>query len=1090
MRFRFSRYQYQTDAANAVCDVFEGQPMHAGVSYIRDLGVRPASVFQSEEPAQAQAVQGGFDYPFDYPHDYAPPTVKQPDFDDDDLDDTGYRNADIELDTTRLLENIHTIQQANDIPTSAKLHHAHGAVELDVEMETGTGKTFVYTKTMFELNRRYGWSKFIIVVPSIAIREGVAKSLDMTDEYFYTSGVDGNEGYRKHLNWFVYDSSNLTELDRFAQSPDIAVMVINMQAFNTSMKEGGRSKESRIIFSERDDFGSRRPIDVIAATRPIIILDEPQKMGGKATQAGIDLFKPLFTLNYSATHKDHHNLVYALDAVDAYNRKLVKRIEVKGFELNNMRGTDGYLYLQDIIVSPNKPPRARIEYKRLTAAGNVGVTTGVFDAGDDLYTASKELEAYRDGWRIAPDGIVPDGLDGNELGYVRFLNGEILRKGEILNDGAEADMRRVQIRETILSHLQKEEHLWARGIKCLSLFFIDEVAKYRRYGEDGEPVNGEYARMFEEEYDRCVHWFLEGRMDDGNGYMDWLRTTWGKDVHNGYFSIDKHGHSIDSKTKRGSDESDDISAYELILKNKERLLSFDEPTRFIFSHSALREGWDNPNVFQICTLKHSDSETGKRQEVGRGLRLCVNRDGVRQDTNVLGDDEVQEVNLLTVIASESYESFAESLQKDMASELRERVVKVDNAFFTHVSVPAEKLGPKHAGEGPVTFTEKESKQIYIALVKHDMVDADDHLTETYRTKRLTDELLDSLPESLQSKADAIRYTLDSVLDGATVVAIGNALESKITRNPLNGNWEKREFQELWQRINHKYAYTVHFDDDELIEKSVKEIDANLVVAKLSYTVTRGIQKAEAKREEVTDGSHFTRNRTDSVDLDVDASNGVTYDLLGEIAHAASITRRCAAAILTRIRGDKFRMFRDNPEQFIAKVSRIIIGQKATMIVDHICYDRVEGEYDAGIFTAGTTAREKKDAYRASKCVQDWVFPDGLSHDSVERKFAESLDLAGEVAVYAKLPRGFRIPTPVGDYAPDWAVAFHEDSGLKHLFFVAETKGTLDSFELRGVEGNKIACASRLFNKLKLAGDVRYEQAVTYGDLLDKIKTLQ
>ena len=283
---------------------------------------------------------------------------------------------------------------------------------------------------------------------------------------------------------------------------------------------------------------------------------------------------------------------------------------------------------------------------------------------------------------------------------------------------------------------------------------------------------------------------------------------------------------------------------------------------------------------------------------------------------------------------------------------------------------------------------------------------------------------------------------------------------------------------------------MHFDDEELIEKSVKEIDSELVVAKLSYTVTRGIQKAEAKREEVTGGFHFKRNQTDSVDLDVDASNGVTYDLLGEVARAASITRRCAAAILKRIRGDKFRMFRDNPEQFIAKVSRIIIGQKATMIVDHICYNRIEGSYDAGIFTAGTTAREEKDAYRANKCVQDWVFPDGLSRDSVERRFAESLDTAGEVAVYAKLPRGFRIPTPVGDYAPDWAVAFREDSGLKHLFFVAEAKGDLTSFELRGVERSKIACAKKLFNELKLAGDVCYEAVDSYGNLFDKIKALQ
>lgn len=508
MQFKFSQYQYQTDAADAVCDVFDGQPLQDGVSYIRDTGIRkPAS--QVLNP-----VQDTFDIP-----ELRPVQEMLGHFDAD--DDTGYRNADLLLDGERLLANIKNVQRRQNLTESPKLYtDPAGAVELDVEMETGTGKTFVYTKTMFELNRRYGWSKFIVVVPSIAIREGVAKSLDMTGDYFYTSGRDGNEGYGKKLHSFIYDSSNLNRLDEFAQSSDIQVMVINMQAFNTSMKENGRSKDARIIFSERDDFGSRRPIDVISASHPIMILDEPQKMGGKATQAGIRLFKPLFTLNYSATHKIKHDLVYALDALDAYNQRLVKRIEVKGFELNNMRGTDGYLYLQDIIVSKNRAPQARIEYKKLSSAGKVVTTSGLFDEGDDVYTASGGLEAYRDGWRIAPDGIVPDGLEPGRTGYVRFMNGETLGKGRIMNDGSEADMRRVQIRETILSHLHKEEHLWARGIKCLSLFFIDEVAKYRRYDDDGEPLNGEYADMFEQEYDRCVHDFIENRLDDGSGYLD------------------------------------------------------------------------------------------------------------------------------------------------------------------------------------------------------------------------------------------------------------------------------------------------------------------------------------------------------------------------------------------------------------------------------------------------------------------------------------------------------------------------------------------------------------------------------------------
>ena len=1078
MKFEFSQYQYQTDAANAVCDVFEGQPKQEDVGYIRDVGVR-RPVFADPEP-----VQGALGIP------ELEPQTRQGTFDSYDTDDdTGYRNGDLMLDAERLLGNIRGIQRRQNLTESKKLcERPLGGVELDVEMETGTGKTFVYTKTMFELNRRYGWTKFIIVVPSIAIREGVAKSLGTTGDYFYTSGLDGRQGYGKRLNWFVYDSSNLTELDRFAQSTDVSVMVINMQAFNTSMKEGGRSKEARIIFSERDEFGSRRPIDVLAAMRPIMILDEPQKMGGKATQDGIRLFHPLFTLNYSATHKTHHDLVYALDALDAYNQRLVKRIEVKGFELHNMRGTDGYLYLQDIVVSRNRAPQARIEYKRATAAGTISTTVGSFGEGDDLYTASGELEAYRDGWRIAPDGIVPD-QDG-QVGHVRFLNGETLRKGQVLNDGSEADMRRIQIRETILSHLHKEEHLWARGIKCLSLFFIDEVAKYRRYDDMGEPVKGEYACMFEEEYDRCVSWFLNGRLDDGHGYLDWLRTTHGEYVHQGYFSIDKKGRSIDSKVKRGSDESDDISAYDLILKDKERLLSFDEPTRFIFSHSALREGWDNPNVFQICTLKHSDNEVGKRQEVGRGLRLCVNGKGVRQDVNALGEGMVQEVNLLTVIASESYERLSESLQRDIRSELRERPMKVDNAFLTRVRVPADALGPDHEGEEPVTFSEDEADSIMYTLIANGLIDRKHELTDKYKDTGLDQAAVESLPEDLRAKAPAIKAALDSVLEGATTMVIGNALKAKIDRNPLNDNWNRKEFQELWKRINHKYAYTVSFSDDELVKNAVEAIDKDLEVAKLSYTVTRGLQKEHATREELAAGEHFKREQTRSADLDVDVSNGVRYDLLGEIAQAATITRRCAAEILKGIRPDKFGLFRDNPEQFIARVGRLIVRAKGTMIVDHICYDRIAGEYDSSIFTNAGGSREQSEAYRASKCVQDWVFPDGTARKSVEWRFAEDLDSAEEVAVYAKLPRGFQIPTPVGNYAPDWAIAFRDGGEVKHLFFVAETKGSMDSMEFRGVEDSKIKCAKRLFNDLRLADDVRYEQTVSYEDLLAQVKSLK
>lgn len=586
MQFKFKIQPYQTAAADAVTAVFEGQPNQDTYTYLRDLG-----------SVKTRQGMGSL-------------------FSMDQLESQeGYANAPLVVDPYDLLRNINRIQSRGQLEESDKLSNDIGACQLDVEMETGTGKTYVYTKTMFELNRLYGWSKFIIVVPSVAIREGVFKSLQNTEQHFF-------EQYGKSIRYFIYDSDRLNELDSYSQSDGINAMIINMQAFNSSMKEGASNKAARIIFDERDDFGSRRPIDVIAANNPIVIVDEPQKMGkrGSATWKGIERFNPLFTLNYSATHREKHNLVYALNALDAFNEKLVKRIEVKGFELKNMRGTDGYLYLKDIIVSKTKAPEAVIEFKRMTASGKIVKHTARFNEGDSIYDATGDtrLEAYRD-YVIASgnDGIVPD-QDGR-LGYVRFLNGEVLQRGVVYGDSAEDDMRRIQIRETIASHLQKEEALFYRGIKCLSLFFIDEVAKYRDISGEGATLG--YAKVFEEEYERAVEERLANpTLNDERerAYLDYLKRDDAHQVHSGYFSIDKKGNVVDSKEKKaeaseglGANDDDAKRAYDLILKDKERLLSFEEPVRFIFSHSALREGWDNPNVFQICTLKSSGSETRK-----------------------------------------------------------------------------------------------------------------------------------------------------------------------------------------------------------------------------------------------------------------------------------------------------------------------------------------------------------------------------------------------------------------------------------------------------------------------------------------------
>ena len=1045
MEFKFKVQQYQTLAAKAVSDVFDGQPKIEGQQFVRDLGSN-------------RGVGGTVSLDLVY------------------ADSDGYKNAPLTMGSDVLLDNIRKVQDRNGIERSGKLSHALGACELDVEMETGTGKTYVYTETIFELNKRYGWSKFIIVVPSVAIREGVAKSLAITERHFA-------DRYGKRIWWFVYNSSRLNELDAFASRSDISVMVINMQAFNafdeSKSREGrGGDKTARIMFSERDDFGSRRPIDVLAATNPILILDEPQKMGKKnsATRKAMQQFHPLFSLNYSATHAEHHNEVYALDALDAYNMRLVKRIEVKGFEVRGMRGTDGYLCLQEIKVS-KAAPVARIEFKKLMANGSVKKVIGSFNEGDDIYVASGELEAYRNDFVVSEIRADQDGT----LGYVRFRNGEELRCGEVVGDSAGEDIRRVQIRETIKSHLQKEEQLFSRGIKCLSLFFIDEVAKYRAYSDDGEELTVGYGKVFEEEYAAAVAERLGSPRigDDAPGsYASYLKQFEPSQVHKGYFSIDKKGHAINSTTKRGSEDSDDESAYDLILKNKERLLSFEEPTRFIFSHSALREGWDNPNVFQICTLKESGSETSKRQEVGRGMRLCVNQEGDRQDVGALGEDMVQKVNLLTVIASESYSSFVNDLQRDIRSELRERPKKVTREFLRDFHFVG-------SGGVKLELDGEQAELVHNVLVKLEYVGLDGSVTDKFKTEGIRREEIETLPVAartvIEQKLPLIETALTSVFDSSVLDdMVSNGLEAKVLSNPLNENFGKREFQELWNKINFKQAYTVHFDDDELRRKAVDNIDRNLMVSKVTYRIVTGEQAEEGSAEQLDSKSHFEMRQTETHSLSEVSPIHVKYDLVGEVAKRATITRRSAARILSEMSPVKFALFKENPEEFIAKVGDAIVDEKATMIVEHISYNRLEERYDAAIFTE-TMPESMARAYRSKKNVQDYVFPDGTAVKSVERRFAEDLDAADEVVVYAKLPRSFQIPTPVGNYAPDWAIAFRQGS-VKHVFFIAETKGSMSTLDLRPIEQAKIACARKLFNEMNDV-DVRYDVVDSFEKLL-------
>lgn len=1033
MKFNFKIQQYQTDAVEAVARVFAGQGHHNEIKYRRDLGK------VSSDPQQ----------------------LTIPEIDEygeiiDLFNDTGYKNELVELSDEQLLANIQQLQNENNIKMSSELVKGLGRCSLDIEMETGTGKTYVYIKTMFELNKRYGWSKFIVVVPSIAIREGVKKSFEITADHFM-------EHYGKKARFFVYNSSNLNQLDNFSSSAGINVMIINTQAFAASLKEGGRSKESRIIYSKRDEFGSRRPIDVIKANRPIIILDEPQKMGGDVTQKALKNFNPLFSLNYSATHKTQHNLVYVLDALDAFNKRLVKKIEVKGFEVKNFRGTDRYLYLEQIVLSSKKPPMAKIELE-IGYNKSINRETRILGVGDNLFYVSQEMEQYK-GYTISEIDPIRD--------TVTFTNGEVISTGDVVGDVSEKDMRRIQIRETILSHFEKEERLFNKGIKTLSLFFIDEVAKYRQYDENGDEVLGEYGKMFEQEYISVLN---DNLTLFGSEYQEYLRTTCSdiSAIHKGYFSIDKKtGRSVDSAVKRGSMFSDDISAYDLILKNKERLLSFEEPTRFIFSHSALREGWDNPNVFQICTLRHSDSTTAKRQEVGRGLRLCVNQQGNRMDVQTCGET-VHDINVLTVIANESYKDFVSALQSDIKDMLYDRPVAATSEYFKGKFVKVDGT--------PTLIDDKTANIIEGYLIANGYADyIDRKITDKYR-EDLASGTLAPLPPQIESMSEGIHVLVQAVFDESVLKDMfTDGHDTKVKENPLNDNFYKKEFQTLWNYINHKYAYTVEFDSEELIKKAIAHIEEKLIVSQLQYTTSIGQQKSEMNEHEVERGDSFKTAKTRTQTLKHSETSSVKYDLIGKIAEGTVLTRKTVAKILSGLSEKKIYMFKFNPEEFISKVVKLINEQKATMIVDHISYDQTSGSYDNEIFTAEKSSQSFDKAFKAEKAIQDYVFTDGSAEKSIERKFAEDLDTAEEVCVYAKLPKGFHIPTPVGNYSPDWAIAFNEGA-VKHIYFIAETKGTMESLNMRPIEQAKISCAKKLFNEISTS-NVKYHDVDSYQSLL-------
>ncbi len=1034
MKLKFKTQAYQTAAVQAVIDCFKGQvPHHGGVRYRLDPGSQKAAL---AGPQGALALEAAT-------HEAAAEK------------EAAFRNADFTLSDTALLENIRAVQQGQNLPISDALVKTKVAkVNLDVEMETGTGKTYCYIKTIFELNKQYGWSKFIIVVPSIAIREGVAKSLQITSEHFL-------ETYQKKARFFIYNSKQLHHLESFSSDAGINVMVINVQAF------AARGADNRRIYDVLDDFQSRKPIDVISANRPILILDEPQKMEGAATLKSLEEFKALMVLRYSATHKTTHNKIHRLDALDAYNQKLVKKIAVRGIAVKGLAGTAGYMYLQSIEISSKKPPEARVEFEQKLAGGNIKRVVRKLSKGDNLFDLSNGLDQYRDGFVVADINANSDTLS--------FTNGVELTVGDATGDVTEAALRRIQIREAIKAHFDKEQALFQQGVKVLTLYFIDEVVKYRDY--DSPDEKGDYARIFEEEYQLYLNEVLDL---DETPYVKYLRGISAEKTHCGYFSIDKKSKRLADPTVAARGEnaglSDDVDAYDLILKDKERLLSFAEPVRFIFSHSALREGWDNPNVFVICALKHSDNTISRRQEVGRGLRLSVNQSGDRMDHPAT----VHDVNVLTVVASESYKDFVAALQRDISESLSARPRVADEAFFTGKVLKTE--------SGDVAITPQLAKQIYKYLLKHDYTDDADRITSTYHEAK-KDGALAALPPELVPHAEQVFKLIDSVFSENHLPEIGD--DRKPKKNPLNANFEKQEFTELWNRINRKAAYSVDFDHDELVQKAAKILndkDAGLRVTPLQYTIQHGEQAAAVTYDGIKGGTAFELKDSETEDNRVSIHSAVRYDLIGKLAEGTQLTRRTVTDILKGLNAAVFAQFKTNPESFIAEAIRLINEQKATVIIEHLAYDPVEDKFDLDIFTAGQTKQDFSNAVKTPKHhIYDFVLPD--SGSKPEREFAEALEASAEVVVYAKLPRGFLIPTPVGDYNPDWAISFKEGS-VKHIYFVAETKGSMSSMDLREIEKTKINCARKFFDEMNrrfAPENVKYDVVDSFGRLMEVVR---
>jgi len=933
----------------------------------------------------------------------------------------------LEISEDDILENLKTVQLKNYLAPSD--HLSPNDLNFDIEMETGTGKTYVYLKTIFELNKKYGFTKFIIVVPSIAIKEGVYKAIQMTRDHF--KGLYDNIIY----DYFIYDSQKLEQVRNFAVNSNIQIMIINIDAFRRSFTDPTRETKDSIIHRENDKLSGMKPIELIQETNPIVIIDEPQSTTGTAkAKEAINSLNPLCTLQYSATHKEIHNLVYKLDAVDAYDMGLVKQIEVASFESVDYHNK---AYLKLISVDNKKSPiTAKIEIDTFNK-GKTKRKTVTVKQGDDL--SSRKLAN-----REIYEGYVLNEIyceEGNE--YVDFTNREeVLTIGKSVGDIDDLLIKRQQIRKTIEEHLNKELKLNPLGIKVLSLFFIDKVANYRYYDEEVNPQKGIYAEIFEDEYKKVI---------SKQKYSTLLKEidldTPADGVHNGYFSQDKKGVLKDTK---GNTLADD-DTYSLIMKDKEKLLSFESKLRFIFSHSALREGWDNPNVFQICTLNETRSTIKKRQEIGRGLRLCVNQEGERIKDN--------QINTLTVMANESYEDFANTLQKEIEDDEGIKFGIIQKHTFASISYKNEKGELKHLGS-------QASEEIFNHFKDKGYINAKGKIQD--ELKIAIKQKFVEVPEEYEEHKEDIIAAARKLTKKLDIKNLNDKREVKLNKQVYLSN----DFKELWDKIKYKTTYAVDFDSKELIENCSKAMDENLDVKTPKLIYTKAGLLIKGKGIESFEKQHgVVHSEEDEILLP---------DIITFLQNETYLTRKTIVDIL--IKSDTLKQFKRNPQQYMEDTLKIISSGMNHMIIDGIKYTRIgDNEYYAQELFEETElfGYLSKNMLESKHSVYDHVIYDS----EVEKGFAERFDEDENILLYTKLPPWFKINTPLGGYNPDWAVLINKDDEKK-LYFVLETKGNIQFESLRQTESDKIKCGKKHFEAL--GNDVEFRTADNYNTFIENV----